>query len=42
MANDLGEFRLSHLPPGEYYVVAHGPLPRNIQSAPRSGYATTY
>ena len=46
--NDLGEFRLSNLPAGEYYVVAARPTwTRNTsgshtEAAPRTGYADTY
>jgi hypothetical protein len=43
--NDLGEFRLFNLPPGEYYVVAtHMPSRALHDSAPvsSSGYADTY
>ena len=40
--NDLGEFRLFNLPPGEYYVLATYGRPPGYGPAPRSGYANTY
>ena len=41
--NDLGEFRLFSLPPGEYYVLATYSRARGYHDpAQRSGYANTY
>lgn len=41
--DDLGQFRIFNLPPGEYYVVATYRRPRgDPKDAPRSGYASTY
>jgi uncharacterized protein (DUF2141 family) len=41
--NDLGEFRLFNLPPGEYYVVAtFDRAPHYRGPVPRVGYANTY
>jgi len=41
--NDLGDFRLSDVPSGEYYVVAmYTPHERNDQTGMRIGYVTTY
>ncbi len=41
--NDLGQFRLFNLPAAEYYVVAtYMRWQRDIDPAPRSGYANTY
>lgn len=41
--DDLGQFRLFNLPPGEYYVVAtYTPPHRDPDAAARTGYATTY
>jgi hypothetical protein len=45
ITNDLGEFRLFNLPPGEYYVVAtHMPsrAPHDPAPVSSSGYADTY
>jgi hypothetical protein len=41
--NDLGQFRLFNLSPGEYFVVAtpvH--IPRDLRTTRRSGFVTTY
>lgn len=44
MTNDIGEYRLFGLPPGQYYVSAtmRGGMMINAQSDDRSGYAPTY
>jgi hypothetical protein len=45
MTNDIGEYRLFGLPPGQYYVSATmrgGMMMMNVQSDDRSGYAPTY
>ena len=41
--NDLGQFRLFNLPPGEYFVVATpAHAPRDVGTTRRSGFVTTY
>ncbi len=42
--NDLGQFRLFNLSPGEYFVVAtpRAHFPRDLGTARRSGFVTTY
>lgn len=41
--NDLGQFRLFNLPPGEYFVVAApAHSPRDLGTTRRSGLVTTY
>jgi hypothetical protein len=47
--NDLGQFRLFNLPPGEYFVVAAPPVttrpvdsPRDLSTTRRSGFLKTY
>jgi carboxypeptidase family protein len=44
MTNDLGEFRIVGLPPGQYYLSAtlRNPVMGNLESDDRSGYAPTY
>jgi len=44
MTNDIGEFRIFGLPPGQYYVSAtlRGNMMMGAQSDDRSGYAPTY
>jgi Carboxypeptidase regulatory-like domain len=44
MTNDIGEFRIFGLPPGQYYVSAtlRGGMMMNAQTEDRSGYAPTY
>src|SRR5436190_15247598 len=43
--NDIGEFRVYGLPPGQYYISAtlrNGMMMMNAQTEDRSGYAPTY
>jgi hypothetical protein len=45
MTNDIGEYRIFGLPPGQYYISATmrgGMMMMNAQSDDRSGYAPTY
>ena len=45
MTNDIGEFRIFGLPPGQYFISATlrgGMMMMNAQSDDRSGYAPTY
>src|SRR5262245_25447779 len=46
MTNDIGEFRIFGLPPGQYYISATlrggAMMMMNVQSDDRSGYAPTY
>jgi hypothetical protein len=47
MTNDIGEYRIFGLPPGQYYISATmrggiGMMMMNVQSDDRSGYAPTY
>lgn len=44
MTNDIGEYRLFGLPPGQYYISAtlRANMMFNAQSEDRSGYAPTY
>jgi hypothetical protein len=44
MTNDVGEYRMFGLPPGQYYISAtlRAGMGLNVQSDDRSGYAPTY
>jgi hypothetical protein len=40
--NDLGEFRIVGVPPGQYYLSAVGSRPDDVDSDERAGYDATY